>query len=253
MDRPRIELTREELERAEIPLNHVLVEMVHTSEGIKSKGGVVMGFLTDDTFAEGDDSHPANLAECYARVYKVPKALYFNPDDPLSMDWDVDMELQGGDMVWFSTMESKNSPEVMCEKTLYKSIPYFDCYCYKRTINGVPPDIGRVGSKFTIRQALGGYVLCEILYKPKLSSLDVLSEDMVDKTKGRVKFVGTPPRAYLRESYCHIDDIRVGDEVLFDNPAVVFLLERTVALANFDGDNLYWVVPRRRISLILNR
>ena len=126
MDRPRIELTREELERAEIPLNHVLVEMVHTSEGAKSKGGVIVGFNVDTTYAEEDNSWVADLAECYARVYKVPKALYFNPDDPQSMDWDTDMELQVGDMVWFSIMESKNSPEVMCENTLYKSIPYAD-------------------------------------------------------------------------------------------------------------------------------
>jgi len=246
MDRPRIELTREELDRAEIPMNHVLVEMIHTSVGIKSKGGVILGFLVDDVFAEGDDSHSANMAECYARVYKVPKALYFNPDDPQSMDWDVDMELQVGDMVWFSIMESKNSPEILCEKTLYKSIPFSDCYIAKRIYKGGPCDSYEV-------IPLNGYVLCEILYKPKLSDLDVLSENTVDKTKGRVKYVGTPPKAYLRKEYCHIDDLQVGDEVLFDNPAAVFLLERTKALATFDGDNLYWCCPRRRISLILNR
>jgi len=219
---------------------------------------VILGFNVDTTYAEGDDnSWVADLAECYARVYKVPKALYFNPDDPLSMDWETEMELWVGDMVWFSIMESKNSPEILCENALYKSIPYSDCYVSRRLVQYCPisTHIRYTGGVDPILETtcLNGYVLCERLFKPKLGDLDVLSEDMVDKTKGRVKFVGTPPKAYLRESYCHIDDIRVGDEVMFDNPAVVFLLERTVALANFDGDNLYWVVPRRRISLILNR
>jgi len=224
----------------------------------------------------------ADLAECYARVYKVPKALYFNPDDPLSMDWETEMELQVGDMVWFSIMESKNSPEILCEKTLYKSIPYADMYVAKRrgwAFNVVnlpshisPKDVIKAWNEsgqfiYKYNKAnqpeitaltptvipLNGYVLCERLFKPQISPLDALSENMIDNTRGRVKFVGTPPEAYLRESYCHIDDIRVGDGVMFDNPAVVFLLERTKALATFDGDNLYWVIPRRRISLILNR
>jgi len=282
MDRPRIELTREELERAEIPLNHVLIEMVHTSEGAKSKGGVIIGFNLDTTYAEEDNSWVADLAECYGLVHKVPKALYFNPDDPLSMDWETDMELQVSDMVWFSIMESKNSPEIICEKTLYKSVPYADCYVAKRrnwalNILNLPSHIspkdvikawnesGQFLYKYKktnqpditeltpIIIPLNGYVLCEILYNTKISSLDVLSEEMVDKTKGRVKFVGEPPKRYLRKEYCHVEELQVGDEVLFDNPAAVFLLERTKSLAAFDGDNLYWCVPRRRISLILNK
>jgi len=259
MDRPRIELTKEELERAEIPLNHVLVKMVHTSEGIKSKGGVIVGFNVDTTYAEEDNSWVADLAECYGVVHKVPDALFFDPDDPQSMDWDTEMELLVGDMVWFSIMESKNSPEIICERTLYKSIPYEDCYVAKRDsktsteINIAKDDHLTAWIYFSDIIPLNGYVLCEILYEAKLSDLDVLSEDKVDKTKGRVKFIGEPPKAYLREEYTHIKDIQVGDEVLFDHKGAYFLLERTKALAEFDGDNLYWVVPRRRIVLILER
>jgi len=284
MDRPRITLTKEQLERAEIPLNHVLIRMVHNSEGAKSKGGVIVGFNVDTTYVEGDTSWVADLAECYGVVHKVPNALLFDPDDPLSMDWETDMELLVGDMVWFSIMESKNSPEILCERTLYKSIPFSDIYVAKR--NGCAIDVSMLPDNISVSDflkswkkegepllfqiednstpipitklppvivPLNGYVLCEILHEAKLSDLDVLSEDKVDKTKGRVKFIGEPPKRYLREEYTHIEDIKVGDEVLFDHKGAYFLLERTKALAEFDGDNQYWVIPRRRIVLILNR
>ena len=80
--RPQIEITREELERAEIPLNHVLIKITRRAEGLKTNAGIVIGFREDEVFAEGDDSHSANLAENIGYVAKVPKALYFNPDDP---------------------------------------------------------------------------------------------------------------------------------------------------------------------------
>ena len=250
MERPRITLTKEELDRAEIPLNHVLIEMLHTSEGIKSKGGVIMGFNTDVTYAEGDDnSWVADLAECYGRVHKVPGALFFDPDDPQTMDWETEMDLIEDDVVWFSVLESKNSPEILCEKTLYKSIPYADCFCYKRTtwVNKWE------GRKKTVVGMLNGYILCQQVYEKKLSDLDALSEDKVDKTKGIIEFIGEAPTRYIREEYSHIEDLRVGDEVAFDKKAPIFLLERTKALATFDGDRLFWVIQRRRISLILNR
>lgn len=83
--------------------------------------------------------------------------------------------------------------------------------------------------------------------------MDFLSEDEIDKTRGIVKFVGSAPSEYLRDAYSHIEDIREGDEVLFDSKTPLFYMERTKPLATFNGDELYWVVPRRRISMILNR
>jgi len=76
--RPKITLTKAELDRAEIPTNHILVKLLYHSEGLKTKGGIVAGFNTDDTFV-GDTSHPADVCEVYAEVVKVPQKLYFNP------------------------------------------------------------------------------------------------------------------------------------------------------------------------------
>lgn len=253
MERPRIKLSKEELDRAKIPLNHILVKMLHTSEGIKTKGGITIGFNLETVYAEGDNSWCADLAECYAETYKVPDNLFYDPDDPNTMDIDTDMELQVGDMVWFSILESKNSPEVICDGELYKSLPYADCYVAKRIIKEEPPITGRIGSTFTFRLPLNGYVLCEPCYESKLSDLDTLSEKKADMTRGVIKFIGTPPKGYIREEYTHIDDLRVEDEVLFDPRTALFYLERSKSLAKFDGDNQYWCVPRRRIVTVLNR
>jgi hypothetical protein len=250
MERPRITLTKAELDRAEIPLNHILVKMLHTSEGIKTKGGIIIGHNTENTYAEGD-SWVADLAECYALVVKVPSGLFFDREDPKSMDWETEVELCEDDIVWFGIIESKNSPEIICEGNLYKSIPYADCYAYQREIWVDKWSVPQ--KKKTVKGILNGYILCSPCFLPKLSDLDHLSEDVVDKTRGVIKFIGDPVKRYLRAEYSHIEDLRVGDEVLFDQNTPLFYLERNKALAKFDGDNQYWVVPRRRISLILNR
>jgi hypothetical protein len=165
------------------------------------------------------------------------------------MDWETDMELGEGDTVWFSLLESKNSVQIECEGIIYKSIPYSDCYCYKREIW-----VDKwAGTKKTVVGVLNGYVLCQPCFKPQLSVLDHLSAETEDKTRGVIKFVGSPLKTFLRPEYSQILDLRVGDEVLFDPKTALFALERFSYTAEFDNGKKYYVVPRRRISMILNR
>lgn len=240
--RPQIELSKEELLRAEIPVNHVLVKLIHKSEGLKTRGGITIGFNTDTTYASDEkdsSSHPADTAEVYGIVVKTPKSLYFNKEDRAnSMDWDIEMELMVGDYVWFSVLESKNATEVVCEGITYRSIPYQDCYVAKRNETVI---------------ALNGYVLLEPCFCPVLGDLDHLSKKTIDMTRGIIKFVGTPPNAYIRENFSHIDDLRVGDEVLFEKRTPLFYLERTPSIATFMGNTQFWVTQRRRIVAIINR
>jgi len=258
-ERPQITMTKEELNRAKIPTNHVLVKMLHSAEGLKTKGGIVAGFNVDTVYAEGEDSHSANLAEVYARVYKVPKRLVFNKNDSHSMDWETDMELMVGDLVWFSILESKNSAQVLCDGVLYKSIPYADCYVAKRhhPKTEIDTDFAYIYEGGTDPWdeiiPLNGYVLIKPVNLPQLSSLDAISDTQIDKTRGMVAFIGNAPKSYLRDSYSHIDDLRVGDEVLFDKGTGLFYLERMKETATFHGDNQYFVVHRRKIVMVLNR
>lgn len=244
--RPRITLSKEELKRAKIPTNHVLVKLIYRSEGLKTKGGIVVGFNEDTNYAEDDSYHVSDIAEIYAEVVKVPEKLFFDKTSPQSMDWECAMELERGDIVWTNALESKNANEIFCDGQVYRSLPYADLYVAKRTIYVN-------GTTSTVNIPLNGFVLCKPCYLPKLGTLDVTSQDTVDKTRGVVAYVGNPVKQYLRDSYCDIEDLRVGDEVLFAPKTPLFFLERTPELARFDGNNLYWVVLRRRIALIINR
>lgn len=245
-NRPQITLSKEELKRASIPTNHVLVKMLHSNEGAKTKGGIVLGFLTDDVFIADGESHAADVAECYGEVYKTPEKLFFDPNDTNSMDWEVEMELEKGDIVWFSYLESKNSCQILCDGVIYKSIPYQDCYVAKRIVPLGASDV-------TVHVCLNGYVLCDPKFLVPISPLDVVSADKVDKTSTIIRYIGNAPKRYLRESYTHIEDLRVGDEVVLDHKTPLYLLERTKAFAQFEGDKLFWVCQRRRIGFILNR
>ena len=252
--RPQIRISKEELDNSAITYNHILVRMPYTHEGVRSKAGVVMGFNLDTTYADKTDSHTANLAEVWGEVYRVPERLFYDPDDPKTMDWDTDMELQTGDLVWFDIMESKNSSEIICDGEIYKSIPYQHCYVARRDVAlernmNAPLHYDIIADVIP----LNGYVLCQPIVQEKLSDYDFLSEQKVDKTKAIIKFIGEPPKAYIRDEYSHIEDLQVGDEVLLDKDIPMIYLERRKELATFDGDNLYWVVPRRRIAMVLNR
>jgi len=265
--RPQIELTKKELERAEIPMNHVLVKVTFRAEGAKTKGGIVIGFNEDVNYAEDDSFWSADLAEIRGEVVKVPQKLYFNPDDPKSMDWECDMELRVGDRVWYSVLEAKNSVQLLCDGILYKSVPYTDCYVAKRKIDDLTDcpamkglDISKIGKTITSEEllqletiCLNGYVLCSPVYFDKISPLDAISDTQIDMTRGKVAFIGKPVKTYKNASYSHIDDLRAGDEVLFEKNCPLYYLERNKSLACFDGDNQYWVVAHRRIAMILNR
>jgi len=246
-------LTKEQLDSGIIPQNAVLVEMIHTSEGIKSKGGVILGVCTDEEYDDETTSHVADLAEVYAKVYKLPDKLYYNKDGT-GMPWDCDMELQIGDLVWFSSMESKNAVEIVCEDKLYKLLPYSDMYCVKRQ----PDAISTHGFLHTWAWEdevimLNGYVLLEPLYLENKSFLAVDKQGDIDKTRGIVRFVGKPNREYISACYVDFPELNLGDEVLLSPNTPLFYLERKAYLSFFDNGKLYWVVQRRRIAMVLSR
>lgn len=248
-------ITKEQLASARIPINHILVEMRHSVEGIKSKGGIIVGFRTDETF-EGTESHAGDLTEVYGEVYKVPERLFFDLEDEQGMPWECDMELQVGDTVWFSALESKNSIGVECEGITYLSIPYQDCFVAKR-ITFQTWGLGVVFEggiqEVTTVIPLNGYILCSPVYKDAISSLDVTSADAMDTTRGKVAFIGKPVSRYMRDVYTDIPDLQVGDVVQLEAKTPIVWLERKAMIATFDGDNLYFILQRRRISLIIER
>jgi len=221
--------------------------MTHSSEGIKSKGGVIVGVNLDDEYEDETTSHIADLTEVWARVSKLPDKLYYNKDGT-GMPWDCDMDLMLDDFCWFNVLESKNAVEIVCEDKNYRLLPYQDIYCAKRK-----RWLSKFDNKWTTDVImLNGYVLLEQIFTIIEHPLAVENKKE-DKTRGIVRYIGKPNREYVRPEYVDFKELEVGDEVMFNPGSPVFPLERKSYLAQFDGNNLYNVVQRRRIALVLSK
>jgi hypothetical protein len=257
-----VEISKKELEEGEIPSNYVLVEATDSAYGAKTKAGIIYGFDTEKTFADADnpnnESHAADLCIPYGKVYKVPSGLYYNENDNTSMAWETDMELKVGDMVWFSIIESNNATTLSCEGVLYKFIPYSDIYVAKRTTISDRNEIfmelaihGKVKSAKEEIIVLNGYVLIQPKKKIKLSDFDTQSEHELDLTRGTVCYLGKPNKRHKQPTYVDHTDLNVGDDVVLAPKAYPFWLERKRYMSRFNEEELYLVVPRRKVALAI--
>jgi len=244
----QIRLTRKQFDEGGLvfPSNHVVVEVSYSNENAKTKAGIVVGFDKDKIFAEGTEAHAADLMEVYGTVAKVPEKLYFDMDDPKSMEWETSQELKVGDTVWFSIIESANAIEILVEDKLYKVMPYADLYVAKRIVfeNSIP-------EVWTI--VLNGLCLCQTVTHKKISELDFISESKIDITKCIVKYIGKCNKRYKNPNNVDHQDLKVNDLVLLAPRTPIQFLERKKYMARFNGDELYIVVPRRKIVAVLDR
>lgn len=242
-----ISLTREQFNNGNLVSNnnHVLIKILHNNDYVKSKGGIFIGIPSRDVFAdEVGTSLAADMEECFGEVVRVPVKLTYDEDDKNSMTWETDMELQVGDTVWGGILEFHSALTVDVEGEIYKFIPYADLYVAKRYHPLINWDEVIV---------LNGYALLSFVNCQKISDLDVVSEDKIDPTKGIVSFIGKPNKSYKEPSYVDFEDLKVGDEVLLAPRTAIQYLERKKDFARFDGDNLYFVVPRRKIVCVTKR
>ena len=234
-------ITESEFNRGTAPNigNHVIVEVFFSVEGFETKSGVIVGFNTDAIYAEGVESHAADLTEVYGRVVRTPKKLAYSRKDPNGMSWKTDVEIEEGDYVWFNFFISRNCSEIIVGERLLKAIPYEDLF------------VARKGSMTGEIVPLNGYCLLEPIPLEALSKFDVLSADKIDETKAIVKYMGTPIQEYQTPMNGDMQDVRVGDIAHFIKGFKPYMLERKKYLAAFDGDTQYWVTQRRRLSLVL--
>ena len=248
------EITQKEFDNIIIPINHVLCEQYYESEGMTTKSGIILGVLTELTYQDPDNpkddsSHVADFAETSLRVVKVPKMLYFDIEDSHSMPWQTQIEIESGDLVWTNPIDALNAITVICSGRTYKVIPYQDLYVAKRTFQRGHLNI----HSFDQVICLNGYCLLKQIHKSSISELDVTSEDIIDKTIGEIAYVGSCNSQYQNPNYYDFQDLQKGDVVLFDRKTTPFLLERQKFSSQFDRENLYWVVQRRGIAMVLNR
>jgi len=250
-----IKISRAELDNGFIPANHVMVESDMTVYGKKTKAGIVYGFDEDIQFEGDGNSWESDIADVHGIVYKVPLELYYNKEDQSnSMSWLTEMEVQVGDAVWFSPIESRNATALECEGKYYKIIPYSDCICLRRkhtawldTFGHHQPHV----DPWDEVVCLNGRVLLEFYNKPKSSSLDIKEE--IDTTKGIVRFYGVPNKEYLRDEYIDFQTLDEGDLILLQPGTPQVPLERRAFNSHFNNGKMYFVTQRRRIAMILSK
>lgn len=250
----KISMTRKELDNGIIPQNYVMVEAELTAEGKKTKGGIIFGHHEDVVYDDETTSWEADIAQVAAKVYKLPERLYYDEDNPNhSLPWLPDMELgvdlQVGDTVWTSPIESRNAITTVCEGKGYKLWPIQDLWVAKREI-WLSKFNGKKKEEITV---LNGMVIVEPVFEINDSPLAIEKKGAWDKTKGIVRFVGKPNRAYQNKSYVDFMDLRVGDTVLFNPGSPLVPLERQKYNAHFLNDELFFVTQRRRIAMVIER
>ena len=198
-----------------------------------------------------DPSFRPNVhADRISEVVMVPEGLYYYPGlykhkkATESIDWDTDMELLPGDIVWHNFMELTDTYNIKVrdDKALYKLLRYEDIYLAKR------------GEELIM---LNGYCLCEEVLRERLSEFDVLDRD-IDKNIGRVVLVGKRNRSYrVRSGIRDLDGddmLKVGDIIVKRRPDVHIRLEEDVhARFPLGEKKMYFIIQRRDIFATIDK
>jgi len=226
--------------------NQVLVKRKYKNEEQQTESGVFV--IADSSF------RPALHADRIAEVVLVPPGLYYHKHSYShyqyggeSMPWDCDMELQVGDTVVHTFMNRDDIVNIEVEDEpgeLYRMMPYDDIYVARRGDEVIP---------------LNGYCLCEEVEKESMS--DVLEiilcdkegdiEAPIDKTVGKIAYVGKPNRAYRGDGWERDLDgdmkVNVGDTVIKRRSDIHIRLEEDLHNKFFDSPVMYFIIQRKDI------
>ena len=226
--------------------NQILIKRKYKNEDQQTESGVFV--ITDSTF------RPALHADRIAEVVLVPPGLYYHKHSYSnyqyggeSMPWDCDLELEVGDTVVHTFMDRTDIVNIEVEDEpgeLYRMMPYDDIYVARRGDRVIP---------------LNGYCLCEEVKKESMSKvLDIIQfdkndsmEEPIDRTVGKVAYVGKPNRAYrldgTEEDYDGGIEVKVGDVIIKRRDDIHIRLEEDLHNKFFDSPVMYFIIQRKDI------
>lgn len=210
--------------------NKILVRPVYDTANYKTKSGIIM--VGDIEFEKADNSNRVG------EVVKVPDGLFFSRKSNRSMDWDTDLEVAVGDLVWYDITEAWNAPIVIHNKTHYYLVRYDSCIVAKR------------GDKVIM---LNGFNLCEPVYETYQSAIEDPNKKRLNNFEAIVRYTGVPVRGYFNKGWTS-EKVSVGDRVRLrklknaDTPAIIFLEDEKFKM--FDG-NMYRIVHGRDIECVM--
>lgn len=223
--------------RTPFPANKIIVRI--DKKEIKTKAGINLDFNEDTIYAEGTDSHAANVSTVMGTVAKVPDKLYFHPRDVNSMSWEVDgFDLQVNDIVWSHPLNVRNCDEIDVEGILYQVWALEDVFIARR--GGIDGEV----------ICLNGNVILEPISQEKVSDYDLLPKGL-DTEKAIVRYVGKPNKRYQAVQCADIQGLKPGQTVIIEKGTPIIWLERFYANANFDHGKMYYCIQARHVVAIL--
>jgi hypothetical protein len=260
-------LTEEEFKNLRMPYpnNLVVVEMPQYEGDKKTESGIIYGFNKEVQYAEGNENHIADVADVYGTVVRCPEKFYFAHKTSYSPSWNTTIEIRVGDLVWFNPLIATNCTEIGVNHKTYKLIPYDDLFVAKRHIEvkdaTINQDVERFLNQYGMSVCppkfidqvicLNGYCIVERVHQKSLGSLDVLSQDRIDETRGIIRYCGSCNIEYENKKWTDFVELKEGDEVLFMPNHRPIPLERKSYNAHFEAGKLYYAVQRRYITMVI--
>jgi hypothetical protein len=245
MENPRIKLTQKEFDAFDVhyPSNLVIVQM--PPEKDIEVAGIKVNFNPDTLYAEGESSHPADMAPVMGTIVKQVEKLYYNrKDTERTMSWKTSLETLVGDTVWFHHLISKNCSEIEVNKIVYKVIPYEDLFLSVRYVD-YPDEFGGIDFAKIITP-LNGNILLKEVFIPKLSQFDV-TPDTVDPTRGIVAYNGSDNQEY-QTGGADLSGLAKGDMVVINKNSYIFYLERSKYNSNFGDGERYICIQKKHLD-----
>jgi len=218
--------------------NNVIIKTLFNNKEDTTASGILKAADLGELPESGQDGkqvyNPSDHANRWGEVIVVPESLWYDEDNKSGMQWETEIEVKPGMLVWYDYLTSLNGLTYYDEnKTEYKVVPYEYLYVAKEGDRIIP---------------LNGYVLFERLHLKATSSLDVTTENKIDKDHGIVRYFGSKNKSYSIDVYSDDLDLQDGDLVLFKHQYEV-LLEDSLH-AQFDGEKMYRRAQRKDIDVV---
>jgi len=193
---------------------------------------ITYGTLTlklDTSFEIG--KHAANKGV----VIKVPeKFVYSKIPNINTSDWDTEIEVEPGDLVWFDYLSGIECNQIECKGELYYVLPYHTLYVSRRKEEVIP---------------LNGYVLLEPIIKE-----EGYKDFKFDRERAKdaiVAYSGSCNKKYRNKQYYDDPAIKAGEKVIYGKVSGLFLEQEEHS--SFNGKKRHRIIQRRYLTGIIEK
>lgn len=258
-----IKISQQEFDSLRLLNNNVAIEIIHRNAEDKTASGLII--VQDPALMTAHDINSAenyNLSQHLDRwgcVAKLPDKLkYAKHNKMFGMDWDTDIEIQIGDLVWADYYNLHHCPifRVMNNDSFrdYWIITYDCLIVAKRPLNNIKDPKGyrwfsSDGYKKYWTIPLNGYCLFTQINEGLQSKFLELSKE-INKRKGIVKYTGSKNKNYNNKKWFDDIDIWPGDEIIFRLDAECLLEDEQHRF--FEDENLRYEQRKNILAVKYN-